>query len=347
VSRTHVLHVSVSYDGGQTYRELRRQQIRARGAQLGGLIAGPFIGPLGPLGGSVVGLLVGLMTAGAEEEKIMSQIKLEQEKDQQLEAAIEQELERQSELEQQIARESAASGPSESVARPTPDPGSTASLDAETSEATQTEAPTNLAALRKPSGPSTTAPPFKNVEVRDIDGDGIPDLWIYYNPQKPGEIVRQEEASKGDGQVDTWTYFKDGKVVRREVDSTGRGRPDRVYYYDGDNIAREEHDETGDGRITYRAIYQDGRLANVEKDTTRRGKPDLWVYYDTTKDIEVIIREERDLNGNGLPDLWSHYENGRLVRRDVNASGLEVLSKEEQVPAPPEDFNVISAPLAQ
>jgi hypothetical protein len=41
--------------------------------------------------------------------------------------------------------------------------------------------------------------PFKNVEVRDINGDGVPDLWIYHNPRKPNEIVRQEEASRGDG----------------------------------------------------------------------------------------------------------------------------------------------------
>ena len=76
--------------------------------------------------------------------------------------------------------------------------------------------------------PLAVAPtPFKNVEVRDINGDGVPDLWIYcFNPQKPGEIKRQEEASKGDGRVDTWSYFKDGKLVRREVDTKAHGKPD-------------------------------------------------------------------------------------------------------------------------
>jgi antitoxin component YwqK of YwqJK toxin-antitoxin module len=186
--------------------------------------------------------------------------------------------------------------------------------------------------------------PFKNVDVRDINGDGIPDLWIYYSPQKPGEIVRQEEASKADGRVDTWSYFKDGKLVRREVDTSGQGRPDTVYYYDGDKIAREEHDETGAGRMTYRAIYRDGRLAQVEKETNGSGRPDLWVYYDITKDVEVIIKEERDLDGDGVPDLWSYYQNGRLVRRDVSATGLAVLSKLEQVPAPTPDLRQISAP---
>jgi len=41
-------------------------------------------------------------------------------------------------------------------------------------------------------------------------------------PAETGEIVRQEEATKGDGRVDTWSYFKDGKLVRREVDTKDR-----------------------------------------------------------------------------------------------------------------------------
>jgi hypothetical protein len=56
---------------------------------------------------------------------------------------------------------------------------------------------------------------------------------------------------------------------------------------------------------------------------------DLWVYYDTDQPEEVVIREERDLNSDGGVDLWSYYEDGRLVRRDVSALGLDYLSKQE------------------
>jgi antitoxin component YwqK of YwqJK toxin-antitoxin module len=182
------------------------------------------------------------------------------------------------------------------------------------------------------------------VEVRDTNGDGIPDLWIYYNPQKPGEIVRQEEATKSNGNVDTWSYFKDGKLVRREVDTKNQGRPDTFYYYDNEKITREERDETGQGRVTYRGSYQNGRIAKVEKDTTDHGRSDLWIYYDTTRDGEVVIKEERDLNGDGTVDLWTYYENGRMVRRDVSAAGLELLTQQDKLPAPTANITPIMAP---
>ncbi len=186
--------------------------------------------------------------------------------------------------------------------------------------------------------------PFKNVEARDINGDGIPDLWIYYNPLKPTEIVRQEESSHWDGRVDTWSYFKDGKLVRREVDTNGKGAADAVYYYDNDKIAREEHDENGTGRMTFRVIYQNGRRAKVEEDTQGAGRTDRWIYYDTTKDGEIVLKEERDLNGDGAIDQWSYYENGRLVRRDLSATGLEILSKQDQLPSSPADSKQSSVP---
>jgi antitoxin component YwqK of YwqJK toxin-antitoxin module len=186
--------------------------------------------------------------------------------------------------------------------------------------------------------------PFKNVEIRDVNGDGVPDLWIYYDPRKPGDIIRQEEASNADGRVDTWSYFKNGQLVRREVDTQQSGQPDTVYFYDNDKIAREERDETGRGSITYRATYQDGRLAKVERDSSGAGRADLWVYYDSQRDGEIVVKEERDLNGDGIPDLWSHFENGRLVRRDVSAAGLEILSKKEQLPAPSAELSQVSVP---
>jgi hypothetical protein len=51
------------------------------------------------------------------------------------------------------------------------------------------------------------------------------------------------------------------------------------------------------------------------------------------------LKEERDLNGDGVVDLWSYYEDGRLVRRDLSAVGLELLSKQDQLPSSPADPN--------
>jgi antitoxin component YwqK of YwqJK toxin-antitoxin module len=132
--------------------------------------------------------------------------------------------------------------------------------------------------------------------------------------------------------------------VRREVDTKGKGTADLVYYYDNDKIVREERDENGTGHVSFRATYQNGRRAKVEKDTNGGGKTDFWIYYDTTKDGEIVLKEERDLNGDGVVDLWSYYENGRLVRRDLSAVGLELVSKQEQLPSFPAEPKETSRP---
>ena len=97
-------------------------------------------------------------------------------------------------------------------------------------------------------------------------------------------------------------------------------------------------------RRKFRAIYQNGRIAKVEKDTSSAGRPDLWIYYDASQDGEIVLKEERDLNGDGVADLWTYYENGRLVRRDVSAVGLEILSKKEELPAAMTELTKISIP---
>jgi hypothetical protein len=306
------------------------------GIVMGGSIGGPY----GAGGGLVLGLIAGLFTADSYYGALTAQIQTEQQKDQALETAIEQELERQKALENQIAQASAPNAANGSDVQPV----SQVSQVPTSSPQTKTQDNTTYASLKHPPPPAVAPKPFKNVDVRDINGDGVPDLWVYYDPQKPGEIMRQEEASKGDGRVDTWSYFKDGKLLRREVDTKGRGRPDAVFFYDGDQITREERDETGEGRMTYRASYRNGRLDRLEKETSGSGRSDLWLYYDTTQDGEVIIKEERDLNGDGIPDLWTYYDKGRLVRRDVSAIGLELLSKQEQIPATAGDPKQVSTP---
>src|SRR5262245_63618162 len=116
--------------------------------------------------------------------------------------------------------------------------------------------------------------------------------------------MRQEEASKGDGRVDTWSYFKDGKLVRREVDTKGHGKPDTSFYYVNDQISREERDENGEGRVTYRAVYENGRLARLEKDTDGTAGRNLGVNFDTTKEGEAIGKKKRNLTGKAAANWW-------------------------------------------
>ena len=305
------------------------------GAFVGLNIGGPF----GGAGGLALGLLTGLITADSHYGAVNAQIQSEQQKDRQLEAAIEEELQRQAGFENQVAQATPASGGAAQVG--------SAELPVEHGRTAPTvpaerSASGNIALASVNKSPGSVPPTqFKNVEVKDINGDGVPDLWIYHNPRNPGEIVRQEEATKYDGTVNAWSYFKDGKLVRRDVDSQGLGRPDTVFYYAEDKIAREERDESGTGRISYRATYQNGRLAQIEKDTRGEGKIDFWIHYDTNRAEEIIIKDEKDMNGDGIADLWTYYENGRVVRRDVSAVGLELLAKQEQISLPIADVKGI------
>ncbi len=314
------------------------------GLAMGGSLAGPY----GAGGGLIIGLIAGLFTADSHYNQLNQQVQTEQAKDKELEAKIEQEMERQRKLDAQLEAQlanSAGNAPQQKQPEareqnqkpPAPkvttvalkdDPGRTRKLPSAVAQP-------QLAEKEVPAKPAPS--PFKNVELRDINGDGTPDLWIYYNPAKPTEIVRQEEASHWDGRVDTWSYFKDGKLVRREVDTKGKGAADTVYYYDNEKIVREEHDENGTGHMSSRVIFQNGRRAKLEEDTTGAGKTDRWVYYDTTRDGDVVLKEERDLNGDGSVDQWTYYENGRLVRRDLSAVGLEILTRQDEIPSSPAD----------
>lgn len=299
------------------------------GVAMGGSIAGPY----GAAAGLLLGAFYGLATADAHYAQINAQIQTEQAKDKELEAQIEREMERQRELEAQLGKTAGAPETKKKEEIQLAQ-GGTQEKKSETKIDDKKGEPAVVASVsKKDLAPNPTSSPFKNVEIRDTKGDGIPNLWIYYNPLKPGEIVRQEEDTDGDGRVDTWSYFNNGKLTRREADSKKSGRADTIYYYENERIVREERDENDDGQTSFRAYYQNGRLAKVEKDLDHDGKMDLWIYYDTTKDGEVVLREERDLDGDGSVDLWSYYEGGRLVRRDVSAVGLEILSKQQEIPS--------------
>ncbi|MBI4525264.1 MAG: hypothetical protein HY695_15785 [Deltaproteobacteria bacterium] len=307
------------------------------GVAMGGSIGGPY----GAGGGLLIGLVTGLLTAESHYRQINAQVQAEHSKDKALEAQIEQELERQRELEAQLGK---TAGPVDVKPREEPRPAQSAKARSGDTAGEKKEDPTTVASLgKKEKTPAPQSSPFKNVEIKDTNQDGVPDLWIYYHPSKPREIIRQEEDTNGDGRVDTWSTFRDGKLLRREVDTKGSGRPDTHYYYDDDRIAREERDENGDGLVSFRAIYQKGRLARVEKDLDRDGRTDLWIYYDPSKDQDLVLREERDLNGDGTVDVWSYYDGGRLARRDVSAVGWEILSGQGEIPSSGGEYRKVSS----
>jgi hypothetical protein len=313
------------YSSGTARRDYVWQKA-LEGMTLGGAVAGPY----GMGGGLVIGLLAGLFTANIHEAQINNQIQTEQAKDKDLEAKLDEELERQRKLEAQLGLPNGSTSPPQQTppAESTPKPATASSRTP-----AQNQPPIAVASVDKKQTVASLPAPFKNVEIRDINGDGIPDVWIYYNPLKAGEIVRQEEATHGDGNVNSWSYFRDGKLVRREVDTKGRGAADTVFYYENDAIVREDRDDNGTGQMTSRVTYQNGRRAKLEEDTSGSGKMDHWIYYDPSRDGEMVVREERDLNGDGTVDVWSYYENGRLVRRDVSAAGLELLADKDQAPS--------------
>jgi hypothetical protein len=321
---------SVPQPQPQAPSSYRIQQAWDRALQ-GMTMGGAFGGVYGAGAGLIIGMLTGLFTADAEYAQLHGQIQSEQAKDKELEAKIEQEMQRQRELDNQLASQiTLASRQDQAEPPPSAHKPETSSVPAATAKQTGG----GMAALgNRETAANTPGSPFKNVEVRDINGDSVPDLWIYYNPLKPGEAVRQEEATRGDGTVDTWSYFKDGKLMRREVDTRGRGTADTFYYYDNDKIVREERDENGAGKVSFRALYENSRRARVEKDSTGGGKFDTWIYYDVSSDNAIVLKEERDLNGDGAVDMWSYFENGRLVRLDLSAAGLDLVSTPDQLAA--------------
>ena len=141
------------------------------GVAMGGSVARPF----GAGGGLVLGLIFGLSTADSHYEQLHGQILAEQAKDKELEAQLEQEIELQRELEAQLEIREGTSEPEqrESTAG---DRGSAKEIET-TQSVKEKEEIGSLASLgKRKTDPATPTSSFKNVKVRDINGDGFPDL---------------------------------------------------------------------------------------------------------------------------------------------------------------------------
>jgi len=294
---------------------------------MGGTIAGPY----GAGGGLIVGLITGLMTANSHYKELNDQVEAEEKKDKELEAQLMKEIERQRQLEAELEKTEAYVEPIDEDKQHESVQGISNEME-EFDPDQEYEEIGPLASLgsKKEASPENPNSSAKNTATRDVNRDGEPDLWIYYDPLKPGQVQRQEEDTNWDGSIDTWSYFIGGELDQRKVDSDKDGKADRWFFYENQSLAREEWDKKGDGQPNVRAFYSNGGLAKVEKDLNQDGKMDLWITYDPDRSNEVMIKEERDLNSNGAVDIWSFYEDGRLVRRDVSTVGLDYLVKQEK-----------------
>ncbi|MCP4244321.1 MAG: hypothetical protein QF890_01245 [Myxococcota bacterium] len=150
-------------------------------------------------------------------------------------------------------------------------------------------------------------------KLLDQDFDGRPDTTLHYDPLSH-RIARVEEDSNRDGDVDTWTSYREGQIQRRRVDGNGDAEVDTWTYYEDGEITRHEQDSTSDGFRDRIGHYVNGRLIRDQHDTNGDGRPDITTHYDAQ---ERVVRREEDSDGDGDIDVIVHYEDGRLARKEL------------------------------
>lgn len=116
-------------------------------------------------------------------------------------------------------------------------------------------------------------------EERDLNFDGLPDMYIHYMPS--GEKLEEEMDLDVDGKIDVVNHYRSGKLARKELAVDFRGRASVVKYYE-----------------------VSGALSRIERDSNEDGRVDIWEYYEDDK----IVQVGRDLDGDGTPDAFDESE---------------------------------------
>lgn len=148
----------------------------------------------------------------------------------------------------------------------------------------------------------------------DDNGDGRPDREEVFDAD--GLIAESAEDANRDGEIDTWTRYRNGAPVRRRADVDGDGLIDAwTYYADGGlEVARLERDTNGDGYRDQIDFFDAGQLARRMEDPNGDGLPERITRFDG--EGRPAQRDE-DSDGDGAMDTRSFYESGRLVRRHL------------------------------
>jgi hypothetical protein len=134
-----------------------------------------------------------------------------------------------------------------------------------------------------------------DVHKFDLNHDGIPDAWAYY--EKPlhsansnytlGILVHKDWDVNFDGNVDLMRYFnREGEIIKEFCDLNFDGRMDITTYFQKGYKFRQDYDFNYDN------------------------KPDYWKFFQNN----VLIRTARDCDFDGQIDRWEYFTNGKRDR---------------------------------
>lgn len=99
--------------------------------------------------------------------------------------------------------------------------------------------------------------------------DGKPDSWVYAGAD--GAVTRIEVASKPEDKVTRVEYFEKGMMVRAEEDTDRDGNVDKWESYVGSRLTTVAFDLTHSGRPERRLVYGADGSARLEVDRAGNG----------------------------------------------------------------------------
>lgn len=168
-------------------------------------------------------------------------------------------------------------------------------------------APEQLTPVSNPGG---TGPRGNEVQTTDVDGNGVPEVFKYFeqveDAERPGEkksvLVRQDLDLNWDTKIDLWRYFgADGLVTKEEWDADYDGQIDETRFFEAGAVVRSERDSNNDGHVDLTRFFKEGKLERKETDTNGDGKVDRWEYFAG----RTIERIGVDKDFDGTVDAWA------------------------------------------
>lgn len=180
----------------------------------------------------------------------------------------------------------------------------------------------------------------------DAKGIGKPSLIVLFD--KEGRKRQVRSASKEDGVINTWQYYRGGQLIRLERKTPGAEAVDlKVHYRKGRRVMakqdrdRDGHFETSEhfdrpgwssvteihtpkGALVRRVWRRDSKMAAQEWDGDGDGTVDVRETYDLQG---RLVKSQEDRGGTGRFNFVFHYApDGRVIKagQDRRGKGIDV-----------------------